>query len=189
MWLVIKWWRSLWLVQLTHLGCLKKLDCDTQWNKKCFFVCLRHLCCSSFWRTGIPQITTIPTLSDDGAVRVPFKAISFWNVLNHCNSCVWIRYIIATFCFLSTLRSTEVIPHHRSSGRFGPHCGHHSDGTRCGWVQQQGGDGWLPSMYRSSRYHLAKFSCDALLCTYLFSYDILSNMLFVLGLKLKINFP
>lgn len=139
MWLVIKWWRSLWLVQLTHLGCLKKLDCDTQWNKKCFFVCLRHLCCSSFWRTGIPQITTIPTLSDDGAVRVPFKAISFWNVLNHCNSCVWIRYIIATFCFLSTLRSTEVIPHHRSSGRFGPHCGHHSDGTRCGWVQQQGG--------------------------------------------------
>ena len=118
----------------------------------------------------------------------PFPSEMFW-ILNHCNSCVWIRYIIATFCFLSTLRSTEVIPHHRSSGRFGPHCGHHSDGTRCGWVQQQGGDGWLPSMYRSSRYHLAKFSCDALLCTYLFSYDILSNMLFVLGLKLKINFP
>ena len=89
----------------------------------------------------------------------------------------------------SPLRSTEVIPHHRSSGRFGPHCGHHSDGTRCGWVQQQGGDGWLPSMYRSSRYSLAKFGCDALLCTYLFSYDILSNVLFVLGLKLKINFP
>ena len=34
-----------------------------------------------FWRAGIPQIATIPTLSDDGAFRVPFKAISFSNLL------------------------------------------------------------------------------------------------------------
>ena len=193
LWFVIKWCRSLWCAQLSYLGRLKKSRSRHPMAQKIASGCVYDI--FSVIPVGglaYPKLQPYQPWVMMGAVRVPFKTISFSNLLiskvyELWLNCVHHRHFLIRFfvCFLSTLRSIEVIPHHRSSGRFRPHCGHHSDGTRCGSVQQQGG-GW-PLVYRSSRYSLVKFGCDV------FSCDVLSNnyiIMFVLGLKkLRINFP